>query len=146
MFSNLQAPRQKSSTNEKLLPKDDSKIQTPVKKGIVSAAAEDSDKTVKHRPPVLRKSSETTNGLNLVNLVKVVPSNRKWTDGSVSWQTLPSSLAKLGKVCFVLILFDMTNLVASIITRSDKIRFLILVVVTCSQICMSSLKALFCLY
>ncbi|CAL9754004.1 unnamed protein product [Musa acuminata subsp. burmannicoides] len=91
------APRQKSSTNEKLLPKDDSKIQTPVKKGIVSAAAEDSDKTVKHRPPVLRKSSETTNGPNLVNLVKVVPSNRKWTDGSVSWQTLPSSLAKLGK-------------------------------------------------
>ncbi|URE04571.1 hypothetical protein MUK42_18903 [Musa troglodytarum] len=91
------APRQKSSTNEKRLPKDDSKIQTPVKKGIVSAAAEDSDKTVKHRPPILRKSSETTNGLNLVNLVKVVPTNRKWTDGSVSWQTLPSSLAKLGK-------------------------------------------------
>ncbi|URE04573.1 hypothetical protein MUK42_18903 [Musa troglodytarum] len=92
-----EAPRQKSSTNEKRLPKDDSKIQTPVKKGIVSAAAEDSDKTVKHRPPILRKSSETTNGLNLVNLVKVVPTNRKWTDGSVSWQTLPSSLAKLGK-------------------------------------------------
>ncbi|RZR81626.1 hypothetical protein BHM03_00007894 [Ensete ventricosum] len=102
------APRQKSSTNEKLLPKDDSKIQTPVKKGIVSAA-EDSDRTVKHRPSVLRKSSETTNGLNLVNLVKVVPTNRKWTDGTVSWQTVPSSLAKLGKVCFMLILFDMKN-------------------------------------
>ncbi|RWW15252.1 hypothetical protein GW17_00020915, partial [Ensete ventricosum] len=102
------APRQKSSTNEKLLPKDDIKIQTPVKKGIVSAA-EDSDRTVKHRPSVLRKSSETTNSLNLVNLVKVVPTNRKWTDGTVSWQTVPSSLAKLGKVCFMLILFDMKN-------------------------------------
>ncbi|CAL9210249.1 unnamed protein product [Musa hybrid cultivar] len=90
------APRQKPLTNDKLLPKEDSKIRSPMKKNTASAAADDSDKSAKQRPAAVKKSSEITHSLNFANLVKVAP-NRKWTDGSVSWQPVPSSLAKLGK-------------------------------------------------
>ncbi|KAJ8455762.1 hypothetical protein OPV22_035008 [Ensete ventricosum] len=90
------APRQKPLTNDKLLPEEDGKIRSPMKKSTASAAADDSDKSAKQRPAAVKKSSEITNSLNCANLVKVAP-NRKWTDGSVSWQPLPSSLAKLGK-------------------------------------------------
>lgn len=98
MGSCLQAPRQKSSQNEKSLPKEDVKIQTPSTKVIANVPAEDPDKTAKQRPSVLKRSSETSSSLSLGNLVKVVPTNRTWTDGSVSWQSLPSSIAKQGKV------------------------------------------------
>ncbi|XP_074573186.1 uncharacterized protein LOC141829578 [Curcuma longa] len=91
------APSQKSSKNEKPLPKEDVKIHTPSTKVIANVPAEDPDKTAKQRPSVLKRSSETSTSLSLGNLVKVVPTNRTWTDGSVSWQSLPSSLAKQGK-------------------------------------------------
>ncbi|CAL9750035.1 unnamed protein product [Musa acuminata subsp. burmannicoides] len=91
------APRQRSSMNEKLLPKEDCKIQSPVNKGITSAAEDVSEKSAKHKTSVVKKSPKSCNSLNLANLVKVVPTNRKWTDGSISWASLPSSLVKLGK-------------------------------------------------
>jgi len=48
----------------------------------------------------MKKTADVMNSLNLGNLVKVVPSSsRRWTDGSVSWTSLPSPLAELGKVC-----------------------------------------------
>ncbi|XP_074556022.1 uncharacterized protein LOC141811853 [Curcuma longa] len=84
-------PGQKSSKKEKSLPKEDSKIQTPAKKLIANGAAEDSGKTTKHNP---------VNSPSLGNLVKVETTKRKWTDGGVPWQSLPSSLAKLGKELF----------------------------------------------
>ncbi|RWW07230.1 hypothetical protein BHE74_00004911, partial [Ensete ventricosum] len=91
------APQHKSSTNEKLLTKEDSKIQTTMKKNNAQAATDDSDRSAKQRPSVIKKSSETATSLNLADFVKVDPTNRKWTDSSVSWSSLPSSLAKLGK-------------------------------------------------
>ncbi|RRT51332.1 hypothetical protein B296_00051171 [Ensete ventricosum] len=92
---NLQAPRQKSSMDEKLLPKEECKIQSPVTKGITSAAEDDCEKSAKHKTSVVKKSC---NSLNLANLVKVVPTSRKRTDDSISWASLPSSLVKLGKL------------------------------------------------
>ncbi|KAG6523741.1 hypothetical protein ZIOFF_013621 [Zingiber officinale] len=77
-------PGRKSSKNEKSLPKEDSKIQVP-------AAAEDSGKITKQSP---------VNSPSLGNLVKIETTKRKWTDGGVPWQSLPSSLAKLGKELF----------------------------------------------
>ncbi|OVA08771.1 Protein of unknown function DUF936 [Macleaya cordata] len=90
--------KKKASTNDKLSPKEENKVQTPAKKVITNGAVDDSDKTKKHRASVGKKTSEVaSNGLP-GNLVKVVPSsNRKLTDGTVSWASLPSSLAKLGK-------------------------------------------------
>lgn len=96
-FSGLQTPRQKSLKNEKSLPKDDSKLQTPAKKVIANGPGEDSVKAARQsRVSKKLQASETSNSLS--NLVKVETTKRKWTDGSVSWQSLPPSLAKLGKV------------------------------------------------
>lgn len=69
-----------------------------MKKNNAKAATDDSDRSAKRRPSVIKKSSETATSLNLADFVKVVPTNRKWTDSSVSWSSLPSSLAELGKV------------------------------------------------
>ncbi|XP_017700024.2 uncharacterized protein LOC103714852 [Phoenix dactylifera] len=90
-------PRRKPTTNEKLLPKEDNKVQTPARKSNASATLEDPDKLNKQPAPVTRRTSEATHNTSFGNLVKVVSSSRKWTDGSVSWASLPSSLAKLGK-------------------------------------------------
>ncbi|XP_042461659.1 uncharacterized protein LOC122045490 [Zingiber officinale] len=83
-FRSASIPGRKSSKNEKSLPKEDSKIQVP-------AAAEDSGKITKQSP---------VNSPSLGNLVKIETTKRKWTDGGVPWQSLPSSLAKLGKELF----------------------------------------------
>lgn len=104
VFSNVQTPRK--SVSEKLPSKEDksskstreeSKVNVSVKKAsngdmpdIVKASA---------RTSVGKKSSgEATNHGLPGNLVKVSVSNRRLTDASVSWTSLPSSLAKLGKV------------------------------------------------
>ncbi|KAL8491819.1 hypothetical protein ACS0TY_023434 [Phlomoides rotata] len=95
----------RKSVSEKLPSKEDksskstreeSKVNTSVKKvsngdipDIVKASA---------RTSVGKKSSgEVTNHGLPGNLVKVSVSNRRLTDASVSWASLPSSLAKLGK-------------------------------------------------
>lgn len=100
-FDDPQGPQLKSSTNGKPLTKEENKIQNPAKKGITNTAVDDSNKSAKQRLSVNKWSSETINGLNLANFVKVAPTNRKWTDGSVSWAPLPSPLARLGKVCLM---------------------------------------------
>lgn len=57
------------------------------------------EKSSKQRIPVGKKSPGEAGNHGLPeNLVKIFPNNRKLTDGSVSWASLPSSLAKLGKV------------------------------------------------
>lgn len=91
-------PRKKPPANEKLLPKEENKIQTPPKKGNTAAAVEDPDKVKKPWSPLVKKTTDATNTLNTGNLVKIVPSSSKrWTDGTVSWALLPPPLAELGK-------------------------------------------------
>ena len=95
-----QVPRRKLPANEKPLLKEENKIQNSSKKGNLTRAVEDPDQLRKHRSPVVKKTADVMNSLNLGNFVKVVPSSsRRWKDGSVSWSSLPSSLAELGKVC-----------------------------------------------
>nr|XP_010908934.1 uncharacterized protein LOC105035184 [Elaeis guineensis]XP_010908942.1 uncharacterized protein LOC105035184 [Elaeis guineensis] len=90
-------PRIKTPSNEKSLCKEDNNVQTPVKKGTANAASDDSDRSNKQRASIIKKTQEATNNLNLASLVKFVSNSKRWTDGSVSWASLPSSLAKLGK-------------------------------------------------
>lgn len=76
-------------------------VRTPAKRGDM---VDNNDQySNKQKPSSRRKSSAETpaNGLP-GNLVKVSLSNRRLTDGGASWSTLPSSLAKLGKVHFSL--------------------------------------------
>ncbi|KAJ0972275.1 hypothetical protein J5N97_020234 [Dioscorea zingiberensis] len=86
----------RSVSNEKLQPKEDSKLRTVQKKGNTNATSVDTDKSNKLHSSVVKKTTETTANLSLGSLVKVLPSNR-WTDGGVSWASLPLSLGKLGK-------------------------------------------------
>nr|CAD1819929.1 unnamed protein product [Ananas comosus var. bracteatus] len=92
-------PRRKPSADEKPLAKEDNKVHAPAKKGngAPTTTLDDSEKSSKQRNPSLKKAIETPNSLSLNNLVKVVPRNRKLTENSASWGSLPSSLAKLGK-------------------------------------------------
>lgn len=79
-----------SVINERLQPKEDSKLQSMRK-------SEDADRSNKLHSPVVKKTYEKTTNLGLGGLVKVLPSGRRWTDGSVSWASLPPSLGKHGK-------------------------------------------------
>lgn len=98
-FSHVQTPRRKSLAEEKPSNKDDSKILTPPRKSSASAPADDSDKVVNNKlSSPIRRTSGVLNNPNVTNLVKVAASNRKLTDASASWTTLPPSLVKLGKV------------------------------------------------
>ncbi|KAJ0972287.1 hypothetical protein J5N97_020246 [Dioscorea zingiberensis] len=72
------------------------KVSTVQKKGNTNATSVDTDKSNKLHSSVVKKTTETTANLSLGSLVKVLPSNR-WTDGGVSWASLPLSLGKLGK-------------------------------------------------
>ncbi|KAG6505166.1 hypothetical protein ZIOFF_037519 [Zingiber officinale] len=91
-------PLQKLSTNRKLATKEDIKIQCPTKRSTTNTRADDSDKSSKKDTSKTKKPSETANTINLSNLVKVVPASKRWSDGTVSWASLPSSLSELGKV------------------------------------------------
>ncbi|XAR71108.1 hypothetical protein NMG60_11028223 [Bertholletia excelsa] len=78
--------------------KEESKFQKPAKKVISNGDLDDSDKLNKQRNAVGRKSSGDSANHGLPgNLVKVSLSNRRSTEASVSWASLPPSLAKLGK-------------------------------------------------
>ncbi|KAK6914528.1 Protein of unknown function DUF936, plant [Dillenia turbinata] len=102
------APR-RSVSSEKSSSKEDNKVQTSVrsmkeddkihmstKKVTANGGPEDHDKSSKPRTSIGKKSSEGSNGFP-GNMVKISISNRRLTDGSVSWASLPSSLVKLGK-------------------------------------------------
>uniref|UniRef100_A0A1D1Y3Q9 Uncharacterized protein n=1 Tax=Anthurium amnicola TaxID=1678845 RepID=A0A1D1Y3Q9_9ARAE len=83
--------------SEKLSPKIDSKIHSPQKKENAKVPLEEPDKPVKQYPPVRKKTSEFANTGIPSNLFKIVPNSRRWTDGSVSWGSLPQFLSNLGK-------------------------------------------------
>lgn len=78
--------------------KDDSKAQMSIKKMNGNGALDDVEKSNKQRSAVGKKSSEVNNHGLPGNLVKVFLNSKRLTEGSVSWSSLPSSLAKLGKV------------------------------------------------
>ncbi|EEF22914.1 hypothetical protein RCOM_1912900, partial [Ricinus communis] len=105
------APR-KSTSSERLPSKEDNKTQLSAKsskeenrnlistkKVTANGNSDDQEKLNKPKTSIGKKLSgdHASNGL-LGNLVKVPINGRKLTEGSVSWNSLPSSLAKLGKV------------------------------------------------
>ena len=78
--------------------KEENKIQISTKKNAANGSLDEQDKANKLRTSVGKKSSEHANNGLPGNLVKVSINSRRLTEGSVSWSSLPSSLAKLGKV------------------------------------------------
>lgn len=97
-------------STDRLASKEDNKIQlsakyskeenrNPIstKKVTVNGNLDDQEKSNKLRASIGKKPSGDNNGFP-GNLVKVSINSRKLTDGSVSWSSLPSSVAKLGKV------------------------------------------------
>lgn len=107
----VQTPRK--SVSERLPSKEDnkmsskpnreeSKVNSSTKKASINGDTPDIVKSAARTSSVGKKSSgEGANGLP-GNLVKVSLNNRRLKDASVSWASLPSSLAKLGKVQFFL--------------------------------------------
>ncbi|MQL76198.1 hypothetical protein Taro_008561 [Colocasia esculenta] len=83
--------------SEKSSPKEDNKANTPQKKETASGPLEEPDKPIKQYSPVRKKMSEVASNGIPGNLIKVIPNSRRWTDSSVSWGSLPSSISKLGK-------------------------------------------------
>ncbi|XP_015886595.3 uncharacterized protein LOC107421786 [Ziziphus jujuba] len=78
--------------------KEENKVQISSKKVTVNGTMNDQDRSNKQRISVGKKSSgDLVNSGVPGNLVKVPLNNKKLTEGSVSWASLPSSLAKLGK-------------------------------------------------
>ncbi|CAK9149879.1 unnamed protein product [Ilex paraguariensis] len=78
--------------------KEENKVQISNKKVSANGSSADTEKSTKQITTVGKKlSGEVANHGFAGNMVKVSFSNRKLTDGSVSWASLPSSLAKLGK-------------------------------------------------
>ncbi|XP_048323649.1 uncharacterized protein LOC112492602 [Ziziphus jujuba] len=114
----LASTPRKSTSSERLPSKEENKIQTSSKsskeenkvqisskKVTVDGTMDDQDRSNEQRISVGKKSSgDLVNSGNPRNLVKVPLNNKKLTEGSVSWASLPSSLAKLGKVCILLLL------------------------------------------
>lgn len=78
--------------------KGENKVQMSTKKVSANGTLDDQEKPSKQRTSVVKKSSSevSSNGLP-GNLAKVSINSRRLTDGSVSWASLPSSIAKLGK-------------------------------------------------
>ena len=106
-----QTPRRRSISTEKFLSKEESriqaptkpskeqhKIQTPTKKANANGTMEEPEKSSKLRTSIGKKSAEVSNSGLPGNLVKVTLSNRKVTDASVPWASLPSSISKIGRV------------------------------------------------
>ncbi|KAB2009027.1 hypothetical protein ES319_D10G139700v1 [Gossypium barbadense] len=100
----------KSTSSEKLLPKEENKLQTstrslkeesksPVstKKVMPNGMLDEQEIPNKPRTYIGKKSGDLSSNGGLGNLVKVPINSKRLTDGSVSWGTLPSSLSKLGK-------------------------------------------------
>lgn len=118
MNSYWQVPRK--STSERLPSKEETKVQLSsksvkeenkaqmsTKRVTTNGDLVDPDKLIKQRTSVGKKTQGDIANHGLPgNLVKVSYSNRRITDASASWTSLPSSLAKLGKVGF----FEVINL------------------------------------
>lgn len=79
--------------------KEEEKVQKSTKIVMPSGEFCSPDKLAKHKTSSKNKSPGDTANHGLPgNFVKISFSNKKLTDGSASWSSLPSSLAKLGKV------------------------------------------------
>jgi len=103
-----QTPRRRSISNEKGPSKEEGKIkaptkpskeqhktQTSTKKANANGTTAEPEKSSKQRTSIGKKAEVS----NLPgNLVKVSLSNRKVTDVTVQWASLPSSISKLGRV------------------------------------------------
>ncbi|KAK5793576.1 uncharacterized protein LOC108486946 [Gossypium arboreum] len=100
----------KSTSSEKLLPKEENKLQTSTrslkeeskslvstKKVMPNGMLDEQEKPNKPRTYIGKKSGDLSSNGGLGNLVKVPINSKRLTDGSVSWGSLPSSLSKLGK-------------------------------------------------
>ncbi|XP_068646646.1 uncharacterized protein [Aristolochia californica] len=91
------APKKKPEPNDKVSTKEVNRVQTPTKKDNMNGIVDDPEKVTKPRVSLAKRSSgDVANGAVPWNLVKV-STGKRLTDGSVSWASLPSSLAKLGK-------------------------------------------------
>lgn len=90
-------PRRKLPITDSLSPKEENKGQISSKKVTANGAQSIPDKSNKQHTSLAKRAAEVISGGLPGNLVKVVPSERQITDGSVSWASLPPSLAKLGK-------------------------------------------------
>ncbi|KAG5060765.1 hypothetical protein JHK87_001794 [Glycine soja] len=88
--SRIQAPTKPS--------KEKHKIQTPTKKANANGTMEEPEKSSKLRTSIRKKSAEVSNSGLPRNLVKVTLSNRKVTDASVPWASLPSSISMIGRI------------------------------------------------
>ncbi|KAK9029981.1 hypothetical protein V6N11_031420 [Hibiscus sabdariffa] len=95
----------KSTSSEKLVSKEETKLQTSTRslkeesKSLVSTKKmlDEQEKPSKPRTSIGKKSGDLTNNGGLGNLVKVPINSKRLTDASVSWGSLPSSLSKLGR-------------------------------------------------
>ncbi|XP_022722146.1 uncharacterized protein LOC111279427 [Durio zibethinus] len=105
----ISAPR-KSTSSKKLLSREENKLQTSTrslkkesksllstKKVLSIGMLDDQETPNKPRTYVGKNSGELTNNGTLGKLVKFPINGKRLTDGSVSWDLLPSSLSKLGK-------------------------------------------------
>ncbi|PIA29687.1 hypothetical protein AQUCO_05800061v1 [Aquilegia coerulea] len=90
-------PRRKLALSDTHPSKDENKGQISAKKVTANGPLNIPEKSVKQRTSVGKKTPEAVSSGLPSNLVKVVPSDRQMTDSSVSWASLPSSLAKLGQ-------------------------------------------------
>lgn len=100
--------------SERLPPKEDSKpskftreeskVSASIKKASSNGDAPDIVKASARTPVGKKSSGEVANNGLPGNFVKVSVGNRRLADAGVSWASLPSSLAKLGKVRYLLLL------------------------------------------
>ena len=83
--------RLSDSTRNAALPKTQEKNLQPIKSvsGLTKVGIKDSS-----IPP----SKRTASAVDSSGGLKEVVLNKRWTDGSVSWDSLPANLASLGKV------------------------------------------------
>lgn len=76
--------------------KDDHNVHTSSRK-VANGALDDLERSNRQKSSSGKKSSSDAAGFP-GNLVKIPLSHKRLTEGSVSWASLPPSLAKLGKV------------------------------------------------
>lgn len=77
---------------------DGNKATASVKNDSANRDLVDIDNSTRRRSVEKKLSGEVANHGLPGNLINVSSSNRRSTDGSVSWSSLPSSLIKLGEV------------------------------------------------
>lgn len=100
----------RSTSSEKLPSREENRIQVPAnsskddhslhassKKNAASGALDNQERSNRQKSSSGRKSSSSDAAGFPGNLVKIPLSHKRLSEGSISWASLPSSLAKLGK-------------------------------------------------